>query len=146
MVDKKGLPMHECALMSYLLESVETVAHEHGAERVLAVHVVMGERAGVDDSLLFYFDLLTPGTIAEGAKLKVRRTRMRFACPECLREYSPSGADFACGTCGRVGQLVDAADDLYIENLEIERCEPRAVEPGIPPAALPEALAMEVTE
>jgi len=121
--------MHECALMSYLLESVESAAREHGANRVLAVNVVMGERAGVDDSLLFYFDLLTPGTVAEGARLNVRRTRMRFQCAECSREYSPSGADFVCQDCGRVGQLVDAASDLYIDSLEIEMPEPAPPEP-----------------
>ena len=58
--------MHEMSVMSYLLETVQAEALEHGARKVLAVNLVMGDRASmVDDSLLFYFDLLAPGTLAE---------------------------------------------------------------------------------
>ncbi len=56
--------MHELSIMSYLLESVEAEARQRGARKVLAINLVLGERAGIDDSLLFYFDLLTPGTLA----------------------------------------------------------------------------------
>ncbi|MDQ3813472.1 MAG: hydrogenase maturation nickel metallochaperone HypA [Armatimonadota bacterium] len=107
--------------MSYLLESVEEQARQLGARKVLAINLVLGERAGIDDSLLFYFDLLAPGTLAEGAKLNVRRTAMRFRCERCESDYSPVGADFGCPQCGTVGQLTDDGSELLIESMEIER-------------------------
>jgi hydrogenase nickel incorporation protein HypA/HybF len=107
--------------MAYLLESVEEQARQHGARKVVSIQLVMGERASViDDSLLFYFDLLTPGTLAEGARLAIRRTLMQFSCASCDRAYHPSGADFGCPICGQVGQVTSDGSELIIESIEIE--------------------------
>lgn len=113
--------MHEFSIMSYLLEAVEAEARQRGAQRVTAINLVLGERAGIDDSLLFYFDQLTPETLVEGAKLNIRRTKMRFLCQKC-GDYEPAPArgDFGCPNCGTVGQLEDDASDLLIESIEIE--------------------------
>ncbi len=113
--------MHEMSVMSYLLETVQAEALEHGARKVLAVNLVMGDRASmVDDSLLFYFDLLAPGTLAEGAHLNVRRTPMRFKCEGCCSDYSPRGAAFDCPSCGQVGHVTDDGSELLIESIEID--------------------------
>ncbi len=113
--------MHEFSIMSYLLEMVEEEARECGATRVLAINLVIGERASViDDSLLFHFDLLTPGTVVEGAKLNVRRTHMSFHCEECAREYSPPVGTFECPTCGKVGRVTSDGTELLVESIEIE--------------------------
>src|SRR5690348_6359565 len=110
--------MHELAVMSYLLERVDAQARREGAARVLAINVVVGERSGfIDDSLLFYLDLLTPGTLAEGAQLHVRRTPMRFQCLAGDGDYTPVGADFACPVCGAVGQVVDDGTQMMIESI-----------------------------
>jgi hydrogenase nickel incorporation protein HypA/HybF len=114
--------MHEYSIMCYLLEAVETQAKKSGASRVLAINLQVGERAGVDDSLAFYFEQMTPDTVAEGARLNIRRTAMRFACASCAKEYSPPPArgDFACPRCGDIGQLVSDGSELLIESIEIE--------------------------
>ncbi len=113
--------MHEFSVMSYLLETVQEQAREHEARKVLAINLVIGERAGiVDDSLSFYFDMLTPGTVAEGARLNVRRLPMRFYCDQCGAGYSPVGADFDCPTCRTTGRVTDDGSALLIESIEIE--------------------------
>ena len=114
--------MHEFSIVSHLLEAVETQAHQLEANRVLAINLVVGERSGlVDESLNFYFDMLAPGTVAEGARLNVRRTSMRFKCQQCGVEYTPPPGDFHCPTCGEIGQVVDDASKMLIESLEINR-------------------------
>jgi hydrogenase nickel incorporation protein HypA/HybF len=113
--------MHEFSVMSYLLEAVQERAQELEARKVLAINLVVGDRAGiVDDSLGFYFDMLTPGTLVEGALLNVRRTPMRFHCSRCDDDYSPVGADFDCPTCRTVGRVTDDGSTLLIESIEIE--------------------------
>ncbi len=112
--------MHELSIMTYLLEAVEAQARKEGARRVTAINLVLGERAGIDDSLLFYFDLLTPGTLADGARLNVRRTPMTFRCENCITDYTPVGADFCCPCCLQVGRLTQCGDELTIESMEIE--------------------------
>lgn len=113
--------MHELSVMSYLLETVEEQAQLAGANKVLSINLVIGERASVfDDSLLFYFDLLTPGTLAEGARLHVRRTAMRFHCERCANDYERVGDDFRCPGCHTVGQVTDDGSELLIESIEVE--------------------------
>jgi len=113
--------MHELSVMGYLLETVEEQARQAEASKVLTINLVIGERASiVDDSLLFYFDLLTPGTLADGAKLHVRRTVMRFHCDACQRDYARRGDDFRCPDCQTVGQVTDDGSELLIESIEIE--------------------------
>jgi len=74
----------------------------------------------VDDSLRFYFEMLAPGTLVEGAALNLARTSLRFHCPQCEREYQPNGFDFLCPSCGTLGDVIDDGSDLLIESLEIE--------------------------
>lgn len=113
--------MHELSVMSYLLENVVAQAQQAGATKVLAINLVIGERANVfDDSLLFYFDLLTPDTLAAGARLNVRRTAMSFRCAACDHTYHPGGDTFSCPDCGVVGQVTDEGTELLIESIEIE--------------------------
>ncbi len=113
--------MHELSIMSYLLDAVETKAREMGANRVRAINLVVGERTGaLDDSLLFYFDMLTPETVVAGAKLNIRRTRMVFRCAECNEDYTPEVGGFDCPSCGTVGQMIRDASELLIESIEIE--------------------------
>lgn len=113
--------MHELSVMTYLLERVELHAESFGARKVLAINLVIGEQASiVDDSLLFAFDLLTPGTVAEGAKLIVRRTETKFACDHCEETFRPVGGSFFCPRCGALGRATGEGSELLIESLEYE--------------------------
>jgi hydrogenase nickel incorporation protein HypA/HybF len=113
--------MHELSVMSYLLEAVEEQARAAGAQRVLAINLLVGERTSfVDDSLLFYFDYLTPGRLCAGAQLHIRRAPMRFRCAACAQTFTPAAGDIHCPDCGALGQLTDDGRELLIESLEIE--------------------------
>ena len=113
--------MHELSVTSYLVDAVDKQARELGAKRVVTINVIVGERSGiVDDSLRFYFEMLSPGTLVEGAELVVQRTSMRFYCATCDEDYHPEGANFECPGCEAIGTLVDDGSDLLIESLEIE--------------------------
>jgi hydrogenase nickel incorporation protein HypA/HybF len=113
--------MHELSVMSYMLDTVEQQAQQSGARRVLAINLVVGERASfVDDSLLFYFDMLTPGRLSEGATLNIRRTPMRFHCAACDNNYAPAAGSFRCPGCGAIGQVTSDGSELLIESMEIE--------------------------
>ena len=113
--------MHEISVVTYLLEAVEEQARQHNASRIVEVNLVIGDRASiVDDSLFFYFDMLTPGTLAEGAKLNTRRVPSQFNCLECGKAYV-TGDDFRCPHCGGLGRIDPAGSEFYIDTIEIER-------------------------
>jgi len=114
--------MHELSVMSYLLDRVEIHAERMNASKVVGINLVIGDRTSiVDDSLLFYFDMLTPGTVAEGAQLNVRRTHMRCSCPQCAIDYRPDGYGFDCPTCGNIGNVTNDGTEFLIESLEIQQ-------------------------
>ncbi len=114
--------MHELSVAAFLLERVEHHAARLEAGKVTAINLVAGERSCLgDDALRFSFDLLTAGTVAEGARISIRRTPMRFHCPACDGAYVPAEADFACPACRTIGQVTDDGGDLVIESVEIER-------------------------
>jgi hydrogenase nickel incorporation protein HypA/HybF len=114
--------MHEFGIMSYLLDAVEAKAREVNASQVLAINLVVGDRSSiVDDSLLFYFEMLTPGTLVEGAALNMRRVPTRFYCAPCDQTYDQSGSDFCCPHCGKIGKLTDEGSEFLIESIEIEK-------------------------
>lgn len=111
--------MHELSITTALLETVEREAERAGAGRVLGINLVIGERTSVvDDSLRFCFELLTPGTVAEGASIHIRRTEMRFAC-EADGPYARRGDDFRCPRCGAVGRLTEEGAELMVESIEV---------------------------
>jgi hydrogenase nickel incorporation protein HypA/HybF len=108
--------------MTQLLQAVETKAEEMGSRHILAINLLIGDRASiVDDSLLFYFDMLTPGTLAEGARLNVRRVPSKFYCYNCGEKFTPSGGDFKCPTCNEVGTVTTEGSELLIESIELEK-------------------------
>jgi len=114
--------MHELSIMTYLLEAVKDKAQQLQANRVLAINLRAGERAGiVADSMAFYFDMLTPGTVVEGAQLNIRYTPVRFQCRQCDDDYSPANGAFDCPVCGATGQIIDDGSQLLIESIEIEQ-------------------------
>lgn len=114
--------MHELSVAAFLLERVERHAGRLAAGKVTAINLVVGERSCLgDDALRFSFDLLTVGTVADGARIAIRRTPMRFHCPGCDEAYVPAEADFACPTCQTIGQVTDDGGEMLIESVEIER-------------------------
>lgn len=114
--------MHEFGVVSQLLQGLEAKAREVGATRILAINLVIGERASiVDDSFRFYFEALSPGTVAEGAQLHVRRVPSRFYCAGCDERYVPATGTFNCPTCGSLGQLTEEGGEFLVESIEIEQ-------------------------
>ena len=115
--------MHELSVVSSLVEIVQEEALQHGASRVVEVNLVIGERASIlDESLFFYFDMLTPGTLAEGAKLTAKRIPSEFICLECGKAYLAE-ADLRCSYCGGMGRLSEKGSEFYIDSIEIEKEE-----------------------
>jgi Zn finger protein HypA/HybF involved in hydrogenase expression len=65
--------MHEGGIVTRMLEAALARAAQAGATRITALELELGSEAGVDrDSIAFHWPLLSAGTIAEGAALRIR--------------------------------------------------------------------------
>lgn len=113
--------MHEMAVTQSLLDIVTGEAEKAGAKQVSAVNLVIGEMSGlVDDSVQFYFDFLTKGTVAEGARLNFRRVAARMKCRACQAEFSPEPDEWVCPQCGQWQAEVTAGKEFYIDSIEVD--------------------------
>jgi hydrogenase nickel incorporation protein HypA/HybF len=118
--------MHELSVTEALLE----LALQHaGTNRIAAVHVVVGQLSSVvDESVQFYWDLISAGTPAAGAQLHFRRVPAVFRCADCRHEYTPGAEVLACPACGSVCVSLIRGDELYLEALDIEPATAAVIE------------------
>jgi hydrogenase nickel incorporation protein HypA/HybF len=126
--------MHELAVT----ESVLKIALEHataaGARRITDVHLVIGQLSSfVDDSIQFYWDIISSGTPAEGAVLHFRRVPAELQCVVCGHRYHLTGDDLACPQCGGMQMKVLAGEEFNLEAIDVEgeeRSEPASTGAG----------------
>jgi hydrogenase nickel incorporation protein HypA/HybF len=73
--------MHEVSIAQGLMKILEDETKKHGVSRVTRVHVRIGELATcVPDALTFAFEIVSEGTVAEGAELKIEVVPARGRC------------------------------------------------------------------
>lgn len=114
--------MHELAITQRILEIALEHASQAGAQRITAIHLVVGDLSSiVDDSVQFYFDHLSPGTMAAGARLVFNRVPGRFRCRACSREFTAQrGLDWRCPACGGWGVEILQGREFAIDSIEVE--------------------------
>lgn len=112
--------MHELAITSSILDIA--LRHAGEASRITDVHLVIGELSSmIDDSVQFYWDIISQNTIAEGARLHFRRIAAELACDHCGRHYSlREQPDLACPDCGSTRIRVVCGEEFYLDSIEIE--------------------------
>ena len=112
--------MHELAIT----ESVLRIATEHaaaaGAGRITDIHLVIGQLSSfVDDSIQFYWDIISNGTPADGAVLHFRRVPAELECLKCGKQYRISEEELACPACGGVQVKILAGDEFNLEAIDV---------------------------
>ena len=113
--------MHELPATQGMLDVALESARKVGAERVLAIDVVVGELTSiVDDSVQFYFDVLSRGTPADGAALRFTREPAEGRCMECDHTFAvvPPLAR-TCPRCESLALRVTGGRNFYVESIEV---------------------------
>jgi hydrogenase nickel incorporation protein HypA/HybF len=113
--------MHELSITEEILRVALEHAERADASRITGIHLIIGDLSSVvNDSVQFYFDFLSPGTLAEGAQLHFQRVAARLRCWQCGHQFEPQGMDWHCSQCGSLGGQVVAGKEFYLDSLEVE--------------------------
>ncbi len=113
--------MHELSITEDVLRIATQHANEAHAARITRINLVVGDLSSiVDDSVQFYFDFLSKGTIAEGAVLHFDRVPPRLRCRQCGAEFPMRDMDWTCPECAAVGGDVVAGREFYLASIEVE--------------------------
>ena len=113
--------MHEAGIAQNLIEAVQRrLASEPGA-RVAAIHVRVGELAGVStDALDFAFECLSASTPLAGARLVFDPVPLVVACDACGQQSPVEDLVFRCGVCGSERTRIVSGRELEVRTLELE--------------------------
>ena len=112
--------MHEMALSESVLQSIERNARADGFERVVAVHLEIGELAGVDtEAMRFSFDAVTRGTLADSARLDISAVPGEAWCLPCGHTVRISKRFDPCPDCGSHQLQVTGGADMLLKSLEV---------------------------
>ena len=111
--------MHELAITQSILQIA--LERAGAAVRITDLYVVVGQLSSVvDDSVQFYWDIMTSGTIAERSRLHFQRIPGTMECQGCQYRYTLGGDYLACPECGGHDVRLVAGDELYVDYIEVE--------------------------
>ncbi len=102
--------MHEVGVMSQIVDLVLSEAKKRDAENVTNVKLEIGEYTFLgEEQMRFAFEVLTKGTVAEGAELDITTRRGAVECP-CGYSGAPEQPEdihvlapiLKCPKCGKI--------------------------------------------
>lgn len=115
------IDVHELAVTENLLQSAIRHAEAAGAHRVTDLHLVIGELTTiVGDSVQFYWDIVSEGTLCEGACLHFERVPARLRCQDCGARYTLDGDLRSCPQCAGSRVRVETGDEFRLESIEVD--------------------------
>jgi hydrogenase nickel incorporation protein HypA/HybF len=113
--------MHELPITENILEIALRHANQAGAGRITDIYLVIGQLSSIiDESVSFYWDIVSDGTIAEGARLHFRRIETEMRCLDCSHVYHPGEANLTCPKCESSKVKVIAGEEFSLEAIEVD--------------------------
>jgi hydrogenase nickel incorporation protein HypA/HybF len=106
------------------MHSALDIAVEHakrqGAQRIHRIKLRIGALSGVvPEALEFAFDVVTQGSMAEGAALEIERVPAACYCPACDLEFEPDSSFYECPRCKSLDVKVRRGRELDVAWLEV---------------------------
>ena len=76
--------MHEFSISSEIVRTVLDTSEKNQGKRVLSIQLEIGELTLLNlEQVTFWIDELFKGSVAEGAKIKVKTIKARIRCKAC---------------------------------------------------------------
>jgi hydrogenase nickel incorporation protein HypA/HybF len=116
--------MHELPITESILNIVITYAEKNAVKKVMAINLQVGMLSDLEDEWIQrYFDHLSKGTVAEGAKLKIARIPIKLQCNSCATSYQVEKTnigDTVCPGCGKNDGKLISGREYHIKDMEVQ--------------------------
>jgi hydrogenase nickel incorporation protein HypA/HybF len=113
--------MHEVSIAQGLMKILEDETNKHDVSRITRVHLRIGELSTcVPDALTFAFEVVSEGTVAQGAELKIEIVPAKGRCEKCDIEFHVDSTMFLCPQCGGIAAEIVSGKELDIAEIEAE--------------------------
>ena len=111
--------MHEFAITDEMIKLVIDQAGKAGMAKVKKINLIVGKLTGfVNESIQLYFDMLSEGTVTEGAKLFFETIPGKLECQSCKKTFELSQFDHICPGCGGISVKLVSGNELRVESIE----------------------------
>ncbi len=116
--------MHELAVTESLLAIVVQSAKENRAQKVTDITLSIGALSSIiDDSVQFYWNHISKGTVAEKATLHFNRIPATMLCLDCSTEFTLEDELIPCPNCDSINLNIIAGEEFQVDSIEIEKEE-----------------------
>ena len=113
--------MHEMAITQSILDIAQKVGQEHNVKRVKEVRIKLGAYSGVVPACVQdYFDVISAGTIAEGAVLNIQTLPVIMRCRACRWQGEIDRMHIRCPECAGMDLKMIQGREFYVESLEVD--------------------------
>jgi hydrogenase nickel incorporation protein HypA/HybF len=114
--------MHELSVTESVLEIACKHAKKAQASKVTDIYLVIGKLSSiVDDSIEFYWNVISKDTLCEEAKLHFKRLPAKLLCLDCKKQYTLDHDLTPCPNCKSARVRVLSGDEFHLESIEIQR-------------------------
>ena len=116
--------MHELPVMQSILTIILRHADMHRVKKVHAIRLSVGTLSDLEEEWMQkYFDHLSAGTVAEGAKLKIEWVPAVLQCDECSNRFELDKTKLdgiTCPACGQRKFSLVSGREYHIKDMEAE--------------------------
>jgi hydrogenase nickel incorporation protein HypA/HybF len=113
--------MHEMSLAESVLQIIEDTARVQSFKQVRTVVLEIGVLSAVEpEAMIFCFDAVTRGSIAEGAKLEIVEIPGTGWCMDCGKNVNLTERYGLCPECGDARVEITSGNEMRVRDLEVE--------------------------
>lgn len=103
------------------MEAAVPAAKKAGAGKILEIRLKIGELSGVlPECINEYFAVISKGTIAEGAIIKVEKVPISIACSSCGFEGPVERRKVRCPACDGEDFKITGGREYFVDSIEVE--------------------------
>lgn len=114
--------MHELSVVKGIIKTVTSEARKKKIHKISGINIVVGDLSSmIDDSLKYYFELLSHNPVLKRSKLHISRTQAIMVCNTCQAKIPASlPLPSACVKCKSMDIHVNGGMEFYIDSIEVQ--------------------------
>lgn len=111
--------MHELSIAQSILDIIQDEANKNSMAQVSVVRLKIGRLTAIEpSSLSFCFDLISKGSLAEGAKLEIESIPITGRCNRCGKEFQLEDPFANCPHCQGLNIAILTGREFFISEIE----------------------------
>jgi len=116
--------MHELPIMEKILKIALRHAQANNVTKIVAIKMQIGRLSDLEEEWIQrYFNYLSKGSPAEGAKIEIEWMPIVMRCSNCMKTYEADRKNMTervCPSCGGKDGSLLSGKEYYIKEMEVQ--------------------------